>query len=152
MTRQFHRRDVLATAAGGAALSLLPRSAFATKETVAAAIKAAIGDAPVKPGKVKLDLPPLAENGNAVSMTITVDNPMTEANHVRSIHVFAESNPLPNVLNVTLGPRAGRAVLATRIRLATTQKVIAIARLSDGTCWSDSADVVVTLAACIEDL
>jgi sulfur-oxidizing protein SoxY len=150
MTRLFRRRDVLATAAAGAMLPLLP--AYATPDSVAAAIKEIVGDAPLKPGKVKLDLPPLAENGNAVSVSVTVDNPMTEQNHVRSIHLFAESNPLPNVVHVTLGPRAGRAFFATRMRLSTTQKVIAIAKLSDGTCWTDSAQVVVTLAACVEDL
>jgi sulfur-oxidizing protein SoxY len=149
MTRLFRRRDMLATAAGAA---LLPWLAHATPASVAAAIKDVVGDAPVKPGKIKLEMPPLAENGNAVSVTVTVDNPMTEANHVRSIHLFAEANPLPNVVHVTLGPRAGRAFFATRIRLATTQKVIAIAKLSDGSCWTDSAQVVVTLAACIEDL
>jgi sulfur-oxidizing protein SoxY len=149
MTRLFRRRDMLATAAGGV---LLPWLAHATPESVAAAIKQVVGDAAVKKGKIKLDVPPLAENGNAVSLTVTVDSPMTEADHVQSIHVFAEANPLPNVVHVTLGPRAGRAYFATRIRLATTQNVIAIAKLSDGTCWRDQAQVVVTLAACVEGL
>jgi sulfur-oxidizing protein SoxY len=82
---------------------------------------------------------------------VTVESAMTEADHVRSIHLFAEGNPLPNVAHFHLGPRAGRPFVATRMRLATSQKVIAVAKLSDGSCWTDGADIVVTLAACIED-
>ena len=76
---------------------------------------------------------------------------MTKDNYVKAIHVFNEKNPQPNVLTVRLGPRAGKAHVSTRIRLADTQKVIAIAEMSDGTFWSDTAEVVVTLAACLED-
>jgi sulfur-oxidizing protein SoxY len=101
---------------------------------------------------VKLDLPPLSENGNSVPLTVRVESPMTEADHVRDIHVFTEKNPQPDVVSVRLGPRAGRASVATRIRLADTQTVVAICELSDGTFWSDRADVVVTLAACLEEL
>jgi sulfur-oxidizing protein SoxY len=101
---------------------------------------------------VKLELPPLVENGNVVPLTVSVESPMTEADHVRAIHVFTERNPQPNVLGVRLGPRAGRARVATRIRLAHTQTVIAIGELSDGSFWSDSAAVVVTLAACLEEV
>ena len=104
------------------------------------------------PGKVKLELPPLSENGNAVPLTVSVESPMTEADHVKAIHVFTEKNPQPDVVSVRLGPRAGRARVATRIRLADTQTVVAICELSDGSFWSDRADVVVTLAACLEEL
>jgi sulfur-oxidizing protein SoxY len=92
------------------------------------------------------------ENGNTVPMTVSVDSPMTAADHVKAIHVFTEKNPQPNVVSVRLGPRAGRADIATRIRLADTQECLAIAEMSDGSFWSDSAYVVVTLAACLEDL
>lgn len=152
MTRLFRRRDVLATAAGAVLVPVLPWRAAATPDTMQAAIKQVVGTAEIRPGRIRLQMPPLAENGNAVSVLVTVESPMTEKEHVRSIHLFAEANPLPNVINVTLGPRAGRARFETRMRLATTQRVTAIAKLSDGTCWMDTAQVVVTLAACIEDL
>ena len=115
------------------------------------AIRKVIGEAPVKKGKVKLDVPPLSENGNTVSCSVEVDSPMTPKEYVKAIHIFTEKNPQPNVVSVHLGPRAGRAAFATRIRLADTQTITAIAELSDGTFWSDSADVIITLGACLED-
>jgi sulfur-oxidizing protein SoxY len=115
------------------------------------AIRKVIGDATVRPGKVKLDIAPLIDNGNAVAMSVSVESPMTEKDHVKAIHVFTEKNPQPYVLSVHLGPRAGRARVATRVRLADTQTVHAIAQLSDGSFWSGTADVVVTLAACLEE-
>ena len=116
------------------------------------AIHNAVGAAPVNKGRVKLELPALIDNGNGVPLTVSVDSPMTEADHVKAIHIFSEKNPLPNVVSFHLGPRAGRASVATRIRLADTQTVVAICELSDGSFWSGSADVVVTLAACLEEL
>ncbi len=115
-----------------------------------AAVMTAVAN--VQTGKVKIDVPPLVENGNTVPLTVTVTSPMTETDYVKSIHVFNEKNPQPNVGNFYLGPRAGRAQISTRIRLADTQKIVAIARLSDGSFWSVSADVVVTLAACTEEV
>jgi sulfur-oxidizing protein SoxY len=106
----------------------------------------------VRTGKVKLDVPPLVENGNTVPMTITVSSPNTAEDHVKSIHVFNEKNPQPNIGNFYLGPRAGRGQVSTRIRLADSQKITAIARLSDDSLWSATADVVVTLAACTEEV
>src|SRR5207247_143902 len=103
-------------------------------------------------GKVKLDLPPLVENGNVVSVTVSVDSPMTATDYVKAIHIFNERNPQPNVIAAQFGPRAGRASVTTRIRLADTQTVTAIAELSDGSFWSDSVQVIVTLAACLEVL
>ena len=143
------RRAFLA-AAGGAGLALIVRPAQATPETMAAAIRQVVGEASVKPGKIKLDLPPLVENGNTVAMSVSVQSPMTAKDHVKAIHVFTEKNPQPNVISVQLGPRAGRASVSTRIRLADTQKVVAVAQMSDGSFWSDDAEVVVTLAACLE--
>jgi sulfur-oxidizing protein SoxY len=104
----------------------------------------------VKRGKVKLDLPPIVENGNTVPLTVTIDSPMSQTDHVTGIHIFNEKNPQPYVAAFELGPRAGRAVVSTRIRLGDSQQVVAIARLNDGSFWSDSADVIVTLAACAE--
>ena len=106
----------------------------------------------MRPGKVRLDLPPLSESGHAVPLTISVDHPMTTGDYVKAIHVFAEKNPQPYVVSAYLGPRAGRAAIATRVRLADTQTITAIAQLSDGSCWSGTASVVVTLAACLEEL
>jgi sulfur-oxidizing protein SoxY len=147
------RRQFLAVSGGVAAAGIVGlRPAGATPESMASAIRQVIGEARVQPGKVKLDVPPLVENGNTVSLTVSVTSPMTPADHVKSIYIFNEKNPQPNVVTFHLGPRAGRAVVSTRIRLADTQSVIAIARLSDGTFWSTKADVIVTLAACLEDL
>jgi sulfur-oxidizing protein SoxY len=109
------------------------------------------GDATVRPGRVRLDLPPLIENGNSVQLGVAVASPMTSTDHVRAIHVFTEKNPQPNVISAWLGPRAGRAAFTTRIRIADSGLVIAIAQLSDGSFWSDRAEVVVTQSACLED-
>jgi sulfur-oxidizing protein SoxY len=116
-----------------------------------AALRKVVGDAKVQHGKVKLLLPPLIDNGNSVPLSVSVESPMTEADHVKAIHVLTEKNPLPDVVSVALGPRAGRASLATRVRLADTQTVTAIAQMSDGSLWSDSTEVVVTLSACLEE-
>ena len=144
------RRQVLIGAAGLALAPLLPRAARATPEAAAAAMREIVGEAAVREGRVQVEIPPLAENGNSVPLMVKVDSPMTESDHVKSIHVFAEQNPLPNVAHFRLGPRAGRAQVSTRIRLASSQSVVAIAAMSDGSFWSGSAEVVITLAACIE--
>jgi sulfur-oxidizing protein SoxY len=136
--------------AGTAAL-LVVRPAGATPQTMAAAIRQVTGGKPVTPGRVKLSIPPLVENGNAVAVTISADSPMTEKDHVTGIHLFTEKNPLPNVIGIRLGARAGKAEIATRIRLADTQQVVAVCEMSDGTFWSDTADVILTLSACLED-
>src|SRR5262245_2190340 len=146
------RRQFLLVAGGsGLAPLLMPKPAAATADSMAAAIRDVVGEASVRPGKVKLELPPLIENGNAVPLTVTVDSPMTDSDHVKALHLFNEKNPQPNVASFHLGPRAGRVKISTRIRLADSQKVIAIAQMSDGSFWSDTVDVVVTLAACLED-
>jgi sulfur-oxidizing protein SoxY len=136
----------------GAAPIMTPRPAEATPAMLASAIRDVTGAAVVRTGKVKLDVPPLVENGNTVPLTVSVASPMTADDHVKSIHVFNEKNPQPNVGNFYLGERAGRAQISTRIRLADSQKIVAIAKLSDGSFWSASVDVVVTLAACTEEV
>ncbi len=161
------RREFLLAAGGVAAgLALAPGSTDAVAAEPAAAgllpgtktvsmlqaIQRTVGAASVNKGKVKLELPPLIENGNTVALAVRVDSPMTEAEHVKAIHVFSEKNPQPYIASFYLGPRAGRASVATRVRLADTQTVVAICELSDGSFWSDSASVVVTLAACMEEL
>jgi sulfur-oxidizing protein SoxY len=145
------RRAVLAGAGAlGAAPFLVVRRAEATPETMKAAIHRLIGEAPVKKGRVTLDIPPLVENGNTIAMSVAVESPMTEANHVKAIHVFNEKNPQPDIISVHLGPRAGKATFSTRIRLADSQSVVAIAEMSDGSLWSDTVEVIVTIAACLE--
>src|SRR5690348_781224 len=146
------RREFLALAGGAAMLAITLRPAEATPATMAAAIRNVVGGEPVKMGKVKLDIPPLVENGNTVPMTVSVASPMAPEDHVKSIHVFNEKNPQPNIGNFYLSPQAGRAQVSTRIRLADSQKVTAIAHLSDGSFWQTSVDVVVTLAACTEEV
>jgi sulfur-oxidizing protein SoxY len=133
----------------GAVIKVAP--ARATPGEMQDAIRQVVGSSRVTQGRVRLELPPLSENGNTVPLTVEVESPMTPADHVRAIHVFTELNPQPNVVSMRLGPRAGLARVSTRIRLANTQSVFAIAELSDGSFWSASATVVVTLAACLED-
>ena len=151
LTRRGVLRAGLAALPAGAALTLIVRPADATPEAMREAIKRVVGEAAIKRGRVKLDIPPLSENGNSVSCTVTVASPMTAADHVKAIHLFNEKNPQPNVISFYLGPRAGLARIDTRIRLSDTQTVTAIAELSDGSFWSDSANVIVTLGACLED-
>jgi sulfur-oxidizing protein SoxY len=143
------RRHLLRTTAGLAGW-LLVRPALAGDQ-LDDAIRAWTGGKPVQTGRVKLDIAPLVDNGNTVPITLSVDSPMTDSDHVQAIAVFNQRNPQPDVARFHLGPRAGRAVVATRIRLATTQKLAAVALLSDGSYWQHTVDVIVTLAACIED-
>ena len=139
------RRQLFGLVGGAAALAVTVRPTEATPATLAAAIRNVVGNDPVKTGKVKLDVPPLVENGNTVPMTVSVASPMTADDYVKSIHVFNEKNPQPNIGNFYIGPNAGRAQVATRIRLADTQKVVAIARLSDDSFWSASVTTTSTL-------
>ena len=139
--------------AGAALVTVLPLSAArATPEAMAAAITEVVGDVAVREGRVTLDLPPLIENGNTVPITVSVESPMSEADHIKAIHVFNEKNPQPHVFDARLGPRNGKALIATRIKLGDSQKIVAIAETSGGEFWSASADVIVTLAACLEDM
>ena len=112
---------------GGGVPTIAVGPAAATSADMQAAIAKVIGDAKVNIGKVKLETPPLVENGNTVPCAVTVDSPMTVADYVKAIHVFNEKNPQPNVISTKLGPRAGRASITTRMRLSDTQTVVAIA-------------------------
>ena len=143
------RRLVLLAAAGFGLAPFSPPAA-AAPAAMAEAIGALVGAATVQRGKVKLELPPIVEDGNTVPLSVSVESPMTEADDVEGIHIFNEKNPQPYVAGFHFGPRAGKAAVSTRIRLADSQQVVAIARLSDGSFWSDGADVIVTLAACAE--
>ncbi|HVQ62542.1 MAG TPA: SoxY-related AACIE arm protein [Burkholderiales bacterium] len=149
--REFLLLAAASLAAPAANAQVDPNLAASRKAAFQAALRKIVGDAKVQRGRVKLQLPPLIDNGNSVPLSVTVESPMSAADHVKAIHVLTEKNPLPDVVSVALGPRAGRASLATRVRLADTQTVTAIAQMSDGSFWSDSAEVVVTLSACLEE-
>lgn len=149
------RRRVLAAGGGAAAVALLQpivraQTLLAPPDELANLVKAFTQGAVVLPGKVKLDISPLVDNGNSVPVTISVESPMTADSHVRQIAMFNEKNPQRDVIRAQLSPRSGKAVVSTRIRLANSQKLVAVAQLSDGTWWSHTVDVLVTLAACID--
>ena len=138
-----------AGAAVAAQVIVRPAGAQDAQELAAAVAQFARGQA-IRPGRVKLEIASLVDNGNVVPMRVRVDSPMNAGDHVTEIAVFNEKNPQRDVLRATLGPRAGKADVATRIRLATSQKLVALARMNDGSIWSDTVDVIVVLAACIE--
>jgi sulfur-oxidizing protein SoxY len=147
------RRDILRTGASlGVAFGtlLLVRPVLAKPADMEAAIRAFVGTNPINAGKVELVLPPLVENGNSVPLTVNVAHWMEPNDYVKTIAIFNEKNPQPNVATFHLTPRAGRASVSTRIRLGDSQKITAIAQLSDGSFWSDEAEVIVTLPACAE--
>jgi len=145
------RAFLLLGVAGAAHAQLPPNIAEIRKAALDEAMRKVVGSNPVRQGRVKLDLPPLIDNGNTVPLSVEVESPMSAADHVKAIHVFTEKNPQPYVLSAYLGPRAGRARIATRARIADTGIVTAIAQMSDGSFWSDSVKVIVTLSACLEE-
>lgn len=149
-----HRRNWLKQIQGLGILAvgfcINPLTAFAKKEDADEAIKKIVGSASVREGKVTLTIPPLVENGNLVVLKVSVDSPMTANDYVKSIHVVAEGNPLPNIFTVYLTPRSGTANITTRVRLADSQRVWAIAQMSNGSFWQGSAETLVTLSACTE--
>ncbi len=148
----MNRRNALKSGAGIAALLLVrPATAGDIAGELRAAVDAYTGRKPLKEGRVTLEIAELIDNGNAVPIVVRVDSPMTAADHVTAIAVFNEKNPQRDVVRMQLGPRAGKAQVATRIRLATSQKLVAVATMRDGTFWTHTVDVIVTLAACIED-
>jgi sulfur-oxidizing protein SoxY len=134
----------------GAASGLTSLNALATVADATQAVDKILGNKKAATGRVTLVIPPLVENGNLVTMKVSVDSPMTPADYVQAIHIVAEGNPLPNVVSFYLSPRAGRAVITTRIRLGDSQRVRAIAQMSDGSFWQGHAETLVTLAACTE--
>lgn len=146
------RRAWLRSAASLCAVALLPLDLRAAPQDMRNALRAAFGDRDIKKGKVKLALPALAENGNSVRLTVSVDSPMTADDHVQFIQLFSPENPLPDIARFELTPASGRAEVETRIRLSAEQDVLAVAGLSDGSLWSGSAHIVVTEAACIDAL
>ena len=144
------RREMLnaaAVLAGASFFGLRPARAATQVED---AIREKTRGAAVEPGRVTLGIPQVAENGFSVFTTIAVESPMTQDDHVKAIHIFSEKNPVAHIVTFRIGPRAGRAQISTNIRLAASQRVIAIAEMSDERFYSDERNVVVTVAACID--
>lgn len=127
-----------------------PSLVFAKKEDADEAIQKITGNAKIQEGRVTLTIPPLIENGNLVVLKVSVQSPMTANDYVKAIHVIAEGNPLPNIFTAYLTPRSGTANITTRVRLADSQRVWAIAQMSNGSFWQGSAETLVTLSACTE--
>ena len=146
------RRILLRLGAAGMLVGLRPASAWATQEAVQQAIRQLIGTREPQPGGVTIRLPTIAETGNAVPLTVTVDSPMTPEDHVLRLHVFVEGNPEPVAATYHLGLRAGKAEISTRMRLARSQTVLALAEMSDSSVRSGAASIVVTLGACVEEV
>ncbi len=152
MQTPFNRRTFLATTTAlVAAIVVRPTTLHAQDDALAALVRAYANGATIREGRVRLDIAPLVDNGNSVPIEVVVQSPMTARDYVAGIVVFNEKNPQREVAELVLSPMSGRARVATRIRLAMTQKIVAVARMSDGSCWTHTVDVLVTLAACIED-
>jgi sulfur-oxidizing protein SoxY len=143
----LQRRRALQALAAGACM-LLVRPAMATREQLDAALRETFGTRLIERDRVQLKLPLLAESGNVVPVTVSVESPMTQADHVSAIYLFAEKNHLPRVLSVQLGPWNGKAIVKSRIRLAESQQVLAVAVTNDGSLYSAVADVEVTTSSC----
>ena len=144
------RRALGVAGAGWLVLRAGPAAAVSATDTLDTVKRRWAGGRPVTEGRVTLDIAPLVENGNTVPIRVLVDSPMTAADHVQEIVVFNEKNPQRDVVRFVFGPACGRAQADTRIRLATSQQLVALARLSDGSLWSHHVEVIVTLAACVE--
>lgn len=143
------RRSILTASGILVASAAFPPLAAATPDDADRAIRDLFGDRPIFDGKVSVSLPPIAENGNSVAVSVSVESPMTEEDHVRQIVILSPRNPIATNARFQLGPHSGRADISTRVRMAGTQTLRVIAEMNDGTLWSGSASTYVTLAACI---
>lgn len=143
------RREALSLAAiAGLAAILAPKMSFADEGMVAAEIKKLFGDRKIDSGKIKLDVPEIAENGLVVPINVEVESPMTDKDYVKTVHVFADGNPLPGVVSYRFTPSSGKAAASTRMRLAQTQNIIAIAEMSNGNLYSTKSNIKVTIGGC----
>ena len=144
------RRDALALGAGTlAAVALGPSAAFAATEETMAAMKEFTGGATVvEDNIITLDMPEIAENGNTVPLTVSVNSPMTDADYCKRVVILADKNPRPGVCTFNFSPKSGVAQASTRMRLAKTQDVIAIAEMSDGSFHMTKAQVKITIGGC----
>ncbi|MQX36466.1 thiosulfate oxidation carrier protein SoxY [Roseospira navarrensis] len=150
-TDGFSRRTVLFSIGGGAAvmtgMTLFPALAIADEGAVNDAIKSMVGEVPAE-GGVSLDLPEIAENGNTVPLSFEIDAPMGDDVHVTDVMILADGNPSPDVAVFHFTPMSGKAAGSTRLRLAGTQNVIAVAQLSDGSAMMGKKQVKVTIGGC----
>lgn len=146
----MRRRRLAAAGAGWLLLQARPAAAVSATDTLEVVKRRWAGGRPITEGRLTLDIAPLVENGNAVPISVKIDSPMTAADFVQEIIVFNERNPQRDVVRFVFSPLSGRAQADARIRLATSQQLVALARLSDGSQWSHHVDVIVTLAACVE--
>jgi sulfur-oxidizing protein SoxY len=148
----LHRRRLLTIGIGAFAAAVscggLPRPASAAKNDSEELIKKFTGDKPAVEARVRLDLPEIAENGNSVPMTVSVESPMTEESYVSDILIVANGNPRGGIAAFHFSPASGIAEVNTRIRLAETQNVIAIAKMNDGSVFTTSKQVKVTIGGC----
>lgn len=143
------RRDfVVGAGLVAAAVSSGAPTAIAKPEEVAAEIKKLYGDKPLTQGRIKLDLPTIAENGLVVPLNFKVDSPMTDKDYVKAIHFFADGNPNPQIASFYFTPMSPRAEAQIRIRLAQTQNIIAVAEMSDGKLYTAKQEVKVTIGGC----
>ena len=146
------RRTFIATSAALVATVIVrPVAALTQSDVLTPLVKAYAAGGTIREGRVKFDVAPLVDNGNSVPIEITVDSPITQAQHVVGIAVFNEKNPQNDVAQFTLTPLSGRARVATRMRLAVTQQLVAVAKMNDGSCWTHTVEVLVTIASCIEE-
>lgn len=129
---------------------IAPSLSMAKKSEAMDAIAKIVGSNTIRDGRVKLVIPPLVESGNLVVLKLSIESPMTANDYVKAVHVVSEANPFPNIFTAYFTPRSGRAELTTRVRLADSQRVWAIAQMSDGSFWQGYADTLVTLSACTE--
>ena len=146
----INRRQALALGAGAATVAMLGASsapALANNDAEET-IKKFTGGKTAVQGKIKLDLPEIAENGNTVPMTVTVDSPMTEQSHVTEVLIVADANPRSGVATFHFTPASGVAEANTRIRLAATQDVVAVAKMNDGSFFMTRKQVKVTIGGC----
>lgn len=143
------RREVLTAGALSAlALILAPQLAFADEAAVAAEVKKLLGDKTAAEGKIKLDVPEIAENGLVVPVNVEIDSPMTATDYVKAVHIFADGNPLPGVISYAFTPECGKASASARMRLARTQNIICVAEMSTGAFHMAKAQVKVTIGGC----
>ena len=143
------RRQILTAGGGAVLISALPVKAIAAEADLLRARADLFGDRPIQEGRVTVKLPPIAENGHSVPLTVSVDSPMTEDDYVKQIAILSPRNPLPLIGQFHLSPLSGKAEVSSRIRMSGTQAIQAVAEMSDGSLWSGSMETVVTLAACV---
>jgi sulfur-oxidizing protein SoxY len=143
------RRSALISASAAAcAIMLAPRLAMADVAAVSEELKKLFGDKKPSDGKIKVDLPQIAENGLVVPITVDVESPMTDSDYVKAVHIFAEGNPLPGVATFKFTPACGKASASTRMRLSQTQNVVCVAEMSNGAIFASKTEVKVTIGGC----